>query len=172
MLWWIVPVFLIVLLAGFVLFTPFFVGIDSSTGYAGIRFGRLIEATLLFNETLQVVRVKIAWWRKEFDLFQSAKPVTPVQHEKAVRKRKTRKAIPLAKLLRKVRAVLSTFRITRCFITIDTGDMRVNGILYPWVYLLKRRIRKNVSINFWGENVVILEAKNTIARMLWAYVKS
>jgi hypothetical protein len=119
-----------------------------------------------------VVRVKVAWWRKEFDLFQTTKAPTPVKSEKTVKKRKARKPMSPGKLLRKVRAILSTFRITRCFITIDTGDMRVNGILYPWVYLLKRRIRKNVSINFWGENVVILEAKNTIARMLWAYIKS
>ena len=172
MLWWIVPVAVILLVTGYLLFTPFFLGIDSSAGYAGMRFGRLAEVGIVLNESEQVMRVKVAWWKRSFDLFRAPGPGVTIVKEKPVRKKNKRKPMPLNKLLRKVRAVLSSFRVTRCFITVDTGDMRMNGILYPWVYLLKRRMGKDVSINFWGDNVIILEARNTIARMLWAYVKS
>lgn len=172
MLWWIVPVGVFMLVISYLLFTPFFIGIDSAAGYAEIRFGRLAEFGLVLNETEQTGRLRIAWWKKSFDLFVPPRQAAIRKTEKPAVKAKKRGAMPLDRLLRKVRALLSSFRITKCFITVDTGDMRVNGILYPWVYLLKRRTGKDVSINFWGENVIILEAKNTIARMLWAYVKS
>jgi len=55
---------------------------------------------------------------------------------------------------------------------LDTGDMPLNGILFPWFYLFSRRVNHDVLINFNNENTIKLKIENSIARMLWAYIKS
>lgn len=175
MLWWIIPVSFLLLLVGYLLFARFFIGIDSTTGFAGIRFSWLADANVVLNESVQVARVRIGWWKKEFDLFRQKtverETVEPTDRRKIERKqagagRSTRRLVP------KIKAVVRSFKINKCSISLDTGDMPLNGILFPWFYLLKWRTGREVSINFVGENKIILEAENTIARMLWAYIKS
>jgi len=177
MLWWIIPVGVVMLLLLYLLFAWFYIEIDSPAGLAGIRFGGIAEASIILNETIQVVRIKIAWWKKEYDLSDAESGGAVKRREvnasggRIVRKPK-RKRIPVQKLLRKLKGIIQSFKINKCNISVDTGDMPLNAILYPWFYLVKWRTGKNVSINFVGENVIILQAKNSIARMLWAYIKS
>jgi hypothetical protein len=172
MLWWIVPLALFVLLLGYLLFARLFIGIDSTTGHAGMKFGKLAEATVVLNGDVQVVQVKVGWWKKEFDLFRRSERAGTAKAKPVRAAKKQGKPVPVKRVLRKIRAVVASFHITRCRISIDTGNMPLNGVLYPWFLLLRRRAGKNISINFWGENTVILEAENSIARMLWAYIKS
>jgi hypothetical protein len=76
------------------------------------------------------------------------------------------------KFFKKMRLILKSFKIKKCFITIDTGNMPLNGMLFPWIYLLSIYTKKTVMINFSEKNIIILQIENSIARMLWAYFKS
>lgn len=175
MWWWIVPLAFILLLLGYLLFARLVIDIDSTTGLIQFRFDRLVCVNLLLNESAQVLRVRVAWWTKEYPLFEPGKKAGPEKPQPAAQKKKVRrrrKRMPAKKMFRKIKAVLLSFRIRTCTVSIDTGNMPLNGILYPWFYLLKCRTGKNIEINFWGENTVILQIENSFARMLWAYIKS
>lgn len=176
MLWWIVPVSIVVMTVMYVLFARLFVAIDSSAGTASVRFSRLAEISLTFNETLQVVRLKIGWWHKEYNMLQTEKYDELVQASKSdnakPRTKSDHNSIRLREIIPKIIGVVRSFKIRKCNISIDTGDMPLNGILFPWFYLLMLRTGRSIKINFVGENIIILEAENTIARMLWAYIKS
>lgn len=170
-MWWLLLPGLLIAILLFILFAPIVIDVNSEEGIAGVRFGRLAEARLILNETVQAVRVRIAWWKKEFDL--NRPPAKRVEREGAGRAaRKPKKPVPVGRMLRKIKGVVQSFRLNTCAISVDTGDMALNGILFPWFYLLRLRTGKNISISFTGETVVILQAENSIARMLWAYIKS
>lgn len=173
-MWWlIIPgVLLIVMIC--LLFAPIVIDIDSTTGWIAVRYGRMAAGALVLNEEELVVRVRALGWKKEYDLMALAgeekktKQVERARRPKADRRRK----MDAGKMFRKIRGVLRSFRVERCEISIDTGNMPLNGVLYPWVYLLRLRSGKNISINFSGEETVILRVRNTVARMLWAFIKS
>lgn len=168
-MWWLILPALLIAVFLFILFAPIVIDVDSEQGVIGIRFSRLAEANLCLNETVQVARVRIAWWKKEYDLTRlpvSSKP--KVKREVPAK----RKRMQVRTLLRKIKGVLRSFRLNTCTVSIDTGDMPMNGILFPFFYLLRLRTGKDISISFTGETVVVLQAENSIARMLWAYVKS
>jgi len=72
--------------------------------------------------------------------------------------------------IKKMRAIIKTFKINTCYINIDTGDAGLNGMLYPGFYWLSAYIHKPVGINFLNENDIVLEIENSLARMAWAYI--
>jgi hypothetical protein len=172
-MWWLlIPGFIIAVFL-FLLLVPLRFNVNSELGWIGVRYGRLAEASLLFNELMQVIRIRIGWWRREYTLEELLRNRRPTVTAERVAQRKKKSPQPdVKKLLRKMRGVLASFRLTECEVSIDTGDMPTNGLLYPLFYFWKLRSGKNISIAFNGETVVILQAENTIARMLWAYIKS
>lgn len=172
-MWWLLLPGILIAVFIFLLFTPLRFDVNSDLGWIGIRYGRLAEASLLFNEVLQVVRVRMGWWKKEYtleEMLRRRKPPAAVKPERV--QRRPGKKPDVGRMLRKIRSVLGSFRLTKCDIAIDTGDVQTNAILYPFFYLLKWKTGKNISISFTGETVLVLQAENTLARMLWAYIKS
>lgn len=172
-MWWIILVTFILFIFIYLLFAPFFVEIDSDTGLFRLRFHVLASAWLIINTESIFLNLKIGWWKKEIDLLlrkekKKYEPDMPFENWLQAEK----KSIPFHKTWKKIKAVVKSFRVTKCYIMIDTGNMPWNGILYPWFYLFSRRVNKNVMINFRGENTVILQIQNSLARMLWAYIKS
>ena len=97
-----------------------------------------------------------------------------VQRKKKVKlkvKRKGKrkgKAIPWSK----VKAVLQSFKWDKCNVSLNTGDMPLNGILFPVVYLIAFLTGKNIRINFLDETSVELKIRNSLAGMSWAFLKS
>jgi hypothetical protein len=71
---------------------------------------------------------------------------------------------------RKIERVMQSFKLTKCYITLDTGDEALNGILFPGFVWLGLMIKKDVSINFQNENVIILEIRNSFFRIIRAYL--
>lgn len=160
--WIIIPVSLLLIIF-YLLLAPFFVEIDSRNGVLlRIRFHLIASASLIFKEDSFFLLVKMAWWQKQVDMFAKRN-----RSKKTDVKRK-KKPVPL----RKIFAVIKSFRIKKLFVTIDTGDMPLNGLLYPVFYFLKFKTGKDVSINFTDENRIELQLKNNIARMMWAFIKT
>ncbi len=87
--------------------------------------------------------------------------------------KQTASAVPdPGKIIRKAIAVIRSFRVQYCELNIDTGNMPLNGILYPLGPILTHKTGSKISINFDGDTIMILKIQNTIARMLWVYLKS
>lgn len=158
---------LIVLL--YLFFAPFYFEINTTNGLYRIRFHRLASISLKMIDSSLIAEVKIGWWTKQIDLFSIDKNAD----EKRTVAKKTVKAKKKKKFsFKKIKAVLKSFKISKCSISIDSGDMQLNGILWPVFYLFKVRSGKDFRINFIGENKIVLEVKNNLARMSWAYISS
>ena len=165
MLWWLIPVLTLVFILSFLLLTPFYIELDSRSGLFRFRIQRIANAIIYIAESSLFIDLKIAWWQKKIDLFAPRKKVA-LKKEKKI-KRRTHK-IPV----KKIWSVIKSFKINKCILNIDTGNMPLNGILYPLFAWLENRTEKPVAINFKGENVMVFETENNLARMLWAYIKS
>jgi hypothetical protein len=68
--------------------------------------------------------------------------------------------------------ILQTFKLIHLNIKIDTGNYQLNGILYPLIFLMSFILKKNISINFNGTNVIHFIGKNNLARLSWAIISS
>jgi hypothetical protein len=117
------------------------------------------------------LQIRIAWWKRNYDLLQLGKSKNKSSRDQADVENPAQKHSG-KKVFKLMRALIFSFKIRKCIIMIDTGNMPLNGILFPWFYLLSRRINKTVMINFTGNNSVILQLENSLAQMLWAYFKS
>ncbi len=153
----------------YVLAAPIYVEIDSNLNIYRIRLHWLAIAGVIQTDNLWLAYIKILWWKRQFafaDMFSYTGTMST--EEKEHRKQKKTRKVPFSK----IRAMLNSFRIERCYINADLGDMPVNGLLYPVAMYLSRITGRTITINFRGENVVILTIKNNCARMAWSYFKS
>ena len=152
----------------YLLCMPFYFEINSVDEIIQFRLHHLARGTVLFKTESIFLQLRITWWQKEIDLL--AIKGKPAKVKKVV-KVKEKKALP-KRIFRKLWAVIKSFQVRQCRISIDTGDMPANGLLFPVFYWIGRWLNKPVSINFNDENIVILEVKNNMARMLWAYLRA
>lgn len=168
-MWWIFIVFFILIIACLI-FAKVCIEIDSTVNLYRLSFGKfLIVNIVASNESIQL-ESNIFGWKRIHDL-NSISKVKNIPDVKKTPKESSYKK-PVHEYIKKVRFFITSFNIKKCVILIDTGNMPLNGILFPWFYLLSIYTKKNISINFWGENIIILQMENSIARMLWAYFKS
>ena len=156
-----------VLMAGLIayfLFAPFYLEINSETSLYRVRFHHLISGSLSVTNYTFILELRFTWTKKRFNLFR--KPPEKTERKK---KRNTGKwKIPF----RKIRAILGTFKVTRLDCSIDTGESSANGFLFPFFYWLSRSSGRSFRVNFLGENQIILEVKNNLARMIGMYIIS
>ena len=110
--------------------------------------------------------MKFFWWEKTYNLNNLLSGKTGKAKNKKTQNHSINK--PIIKLIN----LIQSFKINKLFITIDTGNMPLNGALYPWFHLLSMKKNRTININFWGENIIIIHLENSLARMLWAYFKS
>jgi hypothetical protein len=164
---WLVLFFVILLVLVYFLFAPIIIEIDTDHAMYRLRFHRLASARLFMSDSL-MLRLEIGRWMKQFDLLRrKEKKITPQRIQNT-----SGKHFHFRKIVKKISAILQSFRLTKCIIRIDTGDFPLNGILYPWFFLLSQKTGKLVMINFENDNRIVLEIRNSVARMLWAYIKS
>ena len=116
------------------------------------------------------MELRILMWTKQFDLLSSVSNsgLSTAGKKKAKSKRTNKPRIQW----RRIKNVLKSFRIISCKITIDTGNVQVNALLFPIAYWIQAKTKKDISVNFTGKNDIILEIQNNLARMSWAYISS
>lgn len=167
-MWWVIPAIILLLFIG-LLFARWFIEIDSTKDLYRIRLERMVIFGLLLNKDIIQFELKIFWWKKiyDFETLLFSKPTKTIAKPE-IKKGKAKIKNPLKNLIK----VIRSFKIRNCYITIDTGNMPMNGILFPWFYLFSIQSNKTIMINFWGENTVVLQIENSLARMLWAFIKS
>lgn len=151
----------------YLLVAPFYLEINSDDGLCRIRFHRLASARLQVRNSSLIIDLKIAGWKKQIDLLAARK-----KKKKSAQKKIEGKKKKAGISFKKIWAVVRTFRINKCDLSFDFGDMPLNGILYPLFKWLSILTGKNISVNFWNENKIIVEVENNIARIIWAFIKS
>lgn len=165
MLWLAILIAIFLLVVAYLLFAPLYVEVDSRRGLFRVRFHWLAGARVFLKDSLYV-EINITWWHKTFDLLA-------LQKGKRKEKGKVKGKVKEKKIsLEKIKAVIQTFKVKKLELNIDTGDNYLNGILFPWLLLAALRTRRNIEVNFTGENNIVFEIKNNVARMLWAFFKS
>lgn len=166
-MWWLILPGILITVLMILLFSRIVINVNSEQGFASVRLSRIAQVCIVLNESVHVARIRIAWWEKEFDLFK----LSPMKRE-VNRQSSSAKKMAVGKMLRKLKGVLMSFKVSTCMVSVNTGDMALNGILFPWFYLLRLRTGRDISISFTGDTLVVLQVENSIARMLWAYIKS
>jgi hypothetical protein len=138
---------------------------DSSKGFYGIRFHRLASSEIQFSDNSFFLILHIAGWEKRFDLLKQASLQSKKLNKKVIKKRR-------ALSFNKIISVIRSFKIEKFVFSVDTGNMPVNGILFPLFFWLGESSKKQISINFYDENVLKLRVENNLARMIRAYIRS
>lgn len=159
---------IVILLFCYLFFAPFYLEINSIKGFLKIRFHKLASVSVMIINDSVLLDMRIAGWKKQMDLLET----TTVQKKKPVKKKKELKKEKSNISPKKIMAVLASFKVKQCDVSIDTGDVQLNGILYPVFYLVQCYSKKNMQINFTGENKLVLEIENSLARMSRAYIGS
>ena len=152
----------------YLLFAPFYLEVDSSIGLCCIRFHKVASAGVYLTGSSLFIHLKILWWYKEIDLL-APKEIQKKVGKKSIDQVKRKKRKMSAE---KVLAVIKSFRVNKFLLSIDTGDMQLNGILYPLFLWLNRRTGKAIAINFRNKNEMIVEIENNFFRMLRVYIIS
>lgn len=153
-------------LVAYLFFAPFFVEVDSTRSLYRFRFHRLMSVNVKAESDL-TFELSVLGWKKQFKpTFYKATKKTQIK--KAEVKQRSQSNVPVKKLL----DLLKSFRFTKCYIRVGLEDMQMNGILYPVIAWLSWYSRKDIQVSFTGSNVVILEIKNNLARMSWAWFSS
>lgn len=169
-MWWIIIAFFMLIIS-YLIFAKFCIEIDSTVDLYRLSFGKFLVVSIVAIGNSVQLESNIFGWKRIHDL-NSVLKVENRQTVKKVPQKKSRNKKSFLFYIKKAKFFLLSFNFKKCFISIDTGSMPLNGMLFPWLYLLGIYTKKKISINFWGENIIILQIENSIARMLWAYFKS
>lgn len=170
-MWWLIALaaFILVPLM-YLLFAPIYLEVDSREGLCRLRLHRLASAGIFMEQGTLIAEFKFGYLRKRIDLIQKiiSSKKQPVTKDAQPTRKPTGRKPKLS--MRQVAALLRSFSVNRFLLTTDTGNMPLNGMLYPWVYIISKRTGLDMSVNFTGENVLVLQIENNIARMLWAFI--
>ena len=114
-----------------------------------------------------MTELKILSWTKNYLLLDKKQNGC----KKVMSKKDKRKTSIVTKhVFKNVLSVFNSFTITQCQVSIDTGNMPLNGLLYPLFWFASRYVKHPVQINFKNENYICLQIKNNLARITWAYI--
>jgi hypothetical protein len=158
---------IIVAIFGCILFLPFYIEINSEEAIYRVRLSPLFCLSVIpFSESFSI-ELKILGLKKNINIFEARKQKVRKTQSGRSKEKKNRTIS-----WRRIKSVLKSFIIKKCFITFDTGDAALNGVLFPAVYLASFYSGKSITVNFEERNEVILTIKNSFARMVWAYIKN
>ena len=163
-LWILVVMLILFAIITYVLFAPFYIEINSTTGLYRIRLHHLAAARLLLTDTSIIAELTVAGLKRRTDLLAGTGAITRSGEGQVTKKR------PPNISLQTVKALINTFRINKCRILIDFGDNQVNGILYPLFYWMGRTAKQRIAINFQNRNEVIIEITNNLYRIISTFI--
>ncbi len=148
----------------YLLLAPLYLEVNSVNGICRIRLHRAASLRIYITEESLYLEVIILGWHKIIDL--AAIKAAPEKVKKISRNKGHRISV------HKIMSVIRSFKLNKCYAAVDTGNMSLNGILYPGIWYLSQWIHGDLRINFQDENEIILEIENNCFRMLRAYVVS
>jgi hypothetical protein len=172
-----VPTIILVGLVGFIIYllvAPFVLIVDSNKALIRIKLFGIASAEPLIVDCDIVLLIRV--FGVGFRLNITEKII-----KSGVRKKKQKihadiQAHPKPRQnksfsLRKLMNVLYSFRFRVFRLHIDTGDYPLNGLLFPLFFWLSKWSGKDFQVNFNNRNELVMHLENSLARVLWAYIK-
>lgn len=147
-------------LIAYLLFAPAYLLIDSQQGRFECGLHPLVQARFKLNPQ-PGIQLSIAGWRKDIAL-TGRKPTATNSIKKSVGR-------PSARTVRRTWAAIKSFKVRQFRLRVDTGDVQLNGLLFPLGYWLARRTGRPIDVNFTNNNELVIAIDNNVARLLWAY---
>lgn len=155
--------FLLIALLLYVVLAPFYIEVNTHTGLYRVRFQRVASVRVIMDEDILVEINILGFKKRSAPVFRrQKKPSSGIKASRGSR------SVPVRKLAN----VLRSFKITTCYVLINTGDMKLNGLLYPLFKWLSWQSGQDVAIGFTGYTEINLQVKNSIARMGRAYFRA
>ncbi|HRH49321.1 MAG TPA: hypothetical protein PLP23_11270 [Panacibacter sp.] len=146
------------------MFAPFEFDVDTRIREIKIAWWGIGNVAITYKHEEWFVTFRVFWFRKQLKLENIHPPV------KKIKQHKKRKAIKIniQNGLKSFIAVMRTFKVSACRLSLDTGDVILNAWLYPLNHFIGLRY---CNINFQGENYFVLKARNNIGRILYAWFR-
>ncbi|GAB2811814.1 hypothetical protein [Ferruginibacter profundus] len=160
----IIIVALVLLLLCWCLFATLELYADTRTALISVRWISIGKVMLQYEDNAWWFRLQILCFKKQWLLQQLFSRSSKKKKPAAVKTKKA-KAIPWPRLLK----IIQTFRVIQCRIVIDTGNYPLNAQLYPLNFLPP--VSKYVTVNFKDENYAVIITRNTLWRILYAWIK-
>lgn len=166
---------LLALVFAWLLWAPLRLEIDSVRGVYRLAWVPLAAAEWQPDKGLDVVEIRMLFFRKVLALSQmKSSRSKPAQAKATGRLPAPRPAKPsrlsFAQVRKLVISLLRTFRLRRCRIWWDSDDFVLNAWLFPLAYWLKNEAAA-VYVNFQGRRDLVLLLENRMGRLLWILVK-
>lgn len=150
-------------LLGYILFATLLIEIDTRYNTCKFSIQPIFKLSWVRNEQLGYFEMNFLGIKKKLGW---------PNFQKKKKKVKTSKSKKIQFRFNQIFLILKSFKIKKWLITIDTGDMPLNGKLFPIAYLCKRITGKSFHINFVGKNELVVTVENNLFGILKAYVKS
>lgn len=149
----------------YLLFVPIILVIDTANQEYYIKIKGVAKAIVTGDEE-HFIKIKLRVFFLNFDFYPFLKKSSSKKNSKAINThRKKSKVFNLKIVLR----VVSSFRIQKCYLDIDTGDCIQNAKLYPVLGFLN--MTKGVfSVNFEGKNSLLLYVENRTIRLIKLFI--
>lgn len=159
----ILVLFLAFMLVLYLILAPFYIEVNTHTGMYRLRLQRVASLRIIADERILIETNILGFKRRSaLTLYQQNKPA---HKAKQIRRARVGSAEKLIQVLR-------SFRITIWHVRIDTGDMQLNGLVYPLFMWLSWYTGQTTQVSFTGRTEVVIQIENSIARMSRAYLKS
>lgn len=150
------------------LLLPFQFEIDSRRALIAFRWGRIGSASLLFSGEDLRLFVQLPMWRKSYSLLQ---PMIKKKGKKQELQKKKKRSGAFFKMTRKrIKRLLSSFKILKFRLNLDTDDYVLNAYLFPVFSLLSSRGTPQLGINFEGDFELQLLVENRLIRIIRAFI--
>ncbi len=148
----------------YLLLAPFYIEVNTETGLCQVRFHRMAKAGIRIVGNRLQIYLNVAGYTKLINTIDVSGQHLSEKKKKIVVKRKRRSSS-----IQLIKAIARSFRVNRCYVNIDTGDLGLNGMLFPLFFWMSTASGKHIYINFLGENTVVLEIQNRLSRILQAF---
>lgn len=173
MVWLFVLLFFLILPIIYVIFAPLYLEINTRTGLFRFRVYPVASAWAVLDGENAYVQWRLLFWsrRKNLSDIKAKRNMGLQKREKPVvaqKKTRNRNSPSFSKIL----AMLRSFQVPVCKVNVDTGNMALNGILFPLFWGLGYKTKKDITINFQGTVEIEMVLKNRVSRILWAYLSS
>jgi len=158
---------LLVAIICYLLFMKMVLYVDTATNEYYVQAMGLAKANIASHDT-ELIQIQLRTMFMKFNFFplkkskKKRKKKKEKTHKVALRKRKTD---DVKKLIR----LLSSFKVVKVLVDVDTGDCITNAKLYP-PFALANYYGGQLSVNFEGRNRVVLHVENRPIRIIKSFI--
>jgi len=170
---WIILVVLLCLIIG-ILFTPIIIHIHSEKEIYFFQITGIIRIRVLLAENSFKLRITLFFIPFTIDPTRwTAKFLGKISTKKSPKKKKERFSLRKVRILIQfITRIIKSFKLKHLRINFDTDDFVVNAQLVPVLTCINNQNRNIfVSVNFIGENLIILTLKNRLFNIAWLSFK-